>query len=260
MREIWRILMDKYSSISQLTGITTEELNNMSKFDMIKIINRFAPIAERRRDTIVNFFDRNQIEPPTNYGYENKVGMRSWRLANFRASIADSAGKMKSKIRLLQKYLDSNSSTLSGIKRQEREMFYGLAKRAGVPTYTDKYGNIRINTLSKQYREFSNAISSLSSINGKGNSFAKRYEGSQIFWEIIDKVKEIYKDETRNASSRVQIATVQELQDISTKSITDIVFNIVDRLRGEYDRLQEIERRNAPKYTSTADFFEEEED
>lgn len=252
--------MDKYNSISQLTGITTEELNNMSKFDMIKIINRFAPIAERRRDTIVRFFDKNQIEPPTNYGYENKVGMRSWRLANFRASIADSAGKMKSKIRLLQKYLDSDSSTLSGIKRQEQEMFYGLAKRVGVPTYTDRYGNERILTLSKEYKEFQKALSSLTGFHEVDNKYAQRYENTRLFWEIIDKVKEIYKDETVGASSRVQLQTVKELTENKHYTIHDAVFNIVDRLRGEYDRLQENERRNAPKYTSTADFFEEEED
>lgn len=248
--------MDKYSSISQLTGITTEELNNMSKFDMIKIINRFAPIAERRRDAIVNFFDKNQIEPPTNYGYENKVGMRSWRLANFRASIADSAGKMKSKVRLLQKYLDSNSSTLSGIKRQEREMYYSLAKRVGVDTYKNNNGIEKVNTLSKSYKEFADAINQLSGKNG----FVGRYKSTKLLWEIIDKASELYKDETKNASTRIQMATVKELTENKYNSVTEVVLNIVDRLRGIYDRAQELDRKQAPKYTSYADFFEDKDD
>lgn len=252
---------DSYRTISQLAGIGTEELNNMSKKDMYNLIQRFGAIAIRRRYNVQSFFDQYGMNPPQQYSYENKSGMRSWRLADFDVSRMDSAGKMKSVLRNIQNYLQSDFSTLEGIRKQERNMYYSLAKRIGVPTYMDNRGRERVNTLSKEYKEFSRAINKLSGYNGpRQDKFIKRYENTRLMWEIIDKVQEIYKDETQGASSRIQIATIRELSENSSYTISDTVFNIVDRLRGEYVERQEQERANAPRYTSQTDFFDEEGD
>ena len=248
---------DNYRTISQLTGIGTEELNKMKKSEMYTIIQKYGKIAISRRYKVQEYFDSLGIEPPQQYGYQNTNGMRSWRLAEFDVSMSDSTGKMKSVIRNIQRYLQSDYSTISGIMRQERQMYYSLAKRVGVPTYTDRYGNERILTLSKEYKEFQKALSSLTGFHETDNKYAQRYENTRLFWEIIDKVQEIYKDETVGASSRVQLQTVKELIENKHYTIYDAVFNIVDRLRGEYVKQQERDRENAPEYSNYTDFFEE---
>lgn len=258
---------DNYRTISQLAGIGTEELNKMTKQDMYAIIQRYAPIAENRRDNIVSFFDKIGIEPPFAYGNENRTGMRSWKLANFNVSPTDSAGKMKSTIRTLQNYLSSSTSSLRGLSSLETNIRTSFAIRAGLPTYTDRNGRVRLKTGSAEYREYLNALEALS-ISRYGNSipsdlskeqrrYAMRYRANRILWEIVDKVKEIYKDETKDASNRVQLAVMQSMTLRHGKSIAEIITDAVNKLRGEYVERQERDRANAPEYADFTDFFEE---
>ena len=258
---------DSFRTISQLTGIGTEELNKMKKSEMYTIIQKYATIAEERRDKIVSFFDNIGVEPPFAYGNRNTMGMRSWRLANFNVDETDSIGKMKSTIRTLQNYLSSNVSTLKGLNKLERDIRTSFAIRAGVPTYEDKAGRVRIKTGSAQYREYLSALERLSTekydqplpenLTDEERRYANRYRGNRVLWEIVDKVKELYKDETQDASSRVQLAVMQSMVSQGDKSISQIITEAVDRLRCEYIEEQNRKDPNAPKYSNYTDFFEE---
>jgi hypothetical protein len=258
---------DTYRTISQLTGIGTEELNKMKKSEMYTIIQKYAPIAEERRDKIVSFFDSIGVEPPFAYGNRNTMGMRSWKLANFNVDMTDSTGKMKSTIRTLQNYLGSNVSSLQGLNKLERDIRTSFAIRAGVPTYTDKKGRVRIKTGSAQYREYLSALERLSTekydqplpenLTDEERRYANRYRGNRVLWEIVDKVKELYKDETKDASSRVQLAVMQSMVSQGDKSISQIITEAVDRLRGEYIEEQNRKDPDAPQYSNYTDFFEE---
>ena len=247
---------DNYRSISQLTGIGTEELNKMSKNELFKLASRYGAVAERRRYNVIKFFEDNGIDPPSNYGYENKTGMRSWRLADFEVRPTDSAGKMKSKIRLLQQYLGSRNSTISGIVEQERESRNALARRIGVPTIK---GTSRLNTLSKQYRSFMNALNEISGVDNSIDTRARLFKNSKTFWEIVERVNELYQDGSNNASTRVQLAVAEELMDFQNDgdSVGQIAINIYNKLEGRYVEKQRMDREAAPKYTSNDDFFEE---
>lgn len=258
---------DNFRTISQLTGIGTEELNKMKKSEMYTIIQKYAPIAEERRDKIVSFFDNIGVEPPFAYGNRNTMGMRSWKLANFNVNMTDSTGKMKSTIRTLQNYLGSNVSSLQGLNKLERDIRTLFAIRTGVPTYTDKKGRVKIKTGSAQYREYLSALERLSTekydnplpknLTDKERRYANRYRGNRVLWEIVDKVKELYKDETKDASSRVQLAVMQSMVSKGDKSISQIIMEAVERLRGEYIEEQNRKDSNAPEYSNYTDFFEE---
>lgn len=258
---------DDYRSISQLAGIGTQELNEMSKKDVYNLIKKYAPMAERRRSDVVDFFDRLGIDPPANYGYDNKRGMRSWRLANFDINPSDSAGKMKSTLRTIQNYLTSDTTSLSGIRKTEREMMRGLAKRAGMPMRMGANGREQVITTSKPYRDFIKSLDTIyneyrgDKVRKYGSeserAFTKRYNRTKFFWEIVDKVSERYSNENKGASAQIQIAVVEELVAGNTSAPADLVNTIVAKLRGDYVELQEQERANAPRYTSQTDFLDE---
>lgn len=151
-------------NINDLLNLGTEDLRRLTKQKAGDILKQFAPQFYKSVETTKKWFTSRGLDVPYNFAEKTVTGVRSWSKADVSYNEKESLGRMKSKIRTIQKFYSSTRTSPEGIKQMIKEFRARIYTKMGKP----EKANTRI------------------------GSYKKWYNFSNKFWEIADRFMELH--------------------------------------------------------------------
>lgn len=223
--------MNEPKYITKLKSIGTEELAKMNRQEVLKLLKQTAPRVEAKRQKAVNQLDKWGINP-FNYreGADSKT-VRSWRNTSFDYSPNESLGKLKSRVRTMQRFVNSNATSVEGIKESIK------------------------NAVNRYYQL-------LGKEPPKKIIYANQFNNVAKFWDTIDKLRELRQSRNNWGSVGSTRAFEEIAMEMNNKDfdgdINKLLNHLEEFIKDEYETAEEERIQNTPREFTTSSFFDEE--
>lgn len=216
--------------ISELKSIGTEELAKMNRQEVLKLLKKTAPRIEAKRQRSIEQLNKWGIDT-FSYRQTDSKTVRSWRNTSFDYSEDENLGKLKSRVRLMQKFINSGTTTVEGIKQ---------SIKSGIERYYKLMGI-------SEPKTFSYA------------NYAKQLKN---FWDTIDKLRELKGSKNNWGSLGSAKVFSQVAQEINNSEFDNDVVKLLDKIEeyisNEYEKSEKEQIQNTPREFTTSSFFDEE--